>query len=59
MKTKDPIMLVHGLALKDTFFMKAWGKIDRLLRIQGYDVYKCNVDGFGTVEKDAVQLKNS
>ena len=58
MKTKYPIVLVHGLALKDTFFMKSWGKIDRLLRIQGYDVYKCNVDGFGTVENNASQLKS-
>ena len=49
MNTRYPIVLVHGLAMKDTFFMKSWGRIDRLLRIQGYTVYKSDVDGFGTV----------
>ena len=31
MKTRYPILLVHGLGIKDTFFMKSWGKIDRIL----------------------------
>ena len=57
MKTRYPIVLVHGLGMKDTFFMKSWGWIDRILRVQGYTVYKSNVDGFGTVESNAKQLK--
>ena len=57
MKTRYPIVLVHGLGMKDTFFMKSWGWIDRILRIQGYTVYKSNVDGFGTVKSNAAQLK--
>ena len=57
MKTRFPIVLVHGLGMKDTFFMKSWGWIDRILRVQGYTVYKSNVDGFGTVESNAAQLK--
>ena len=57
MKTRFPIVLVHGLGMKDTFFMKSWGWIDRILRVQGYTVYKSNVDGFGTVESNAKQLK--
>ncbi len=57
MKTKYPIVLVHGLAMKDTFFMKAWGRIDRILRSEGHTVYKSNVDGFGSVENNASQLK--
>ena len=57
MKTRFPIVLVHGLGMKDTFFMKSWGRIDRILRIQGYTVYKSNVDGFGTVKSNAAQLK--
>ena len=57
MKTKYPIVLVHGLAMKDTFFMKSWGKIDRILRVQGHTVYKSNVDAFGSVETNAYQLK--
>ena len=57
MKTRYPIVLVHGLAMRDTFFMKSWGSIDRILRIQGYDVYKSQVDAFGTVKTNAAQLK--
>ena len=57
MKTRYPIVLVHGLGMKDTFFMKSWGWIDRILRVQGYTAYKSNVDGFGTVESNAKQLK--
>lgn len=57
MNTRYPIVLVHGLGMKDTFFMKSWGRIDRILRIQGYTVYKSDVDGFGTVEGNAAQLK--
>ena len=57
MKTRYPIVLVHGLGMKDTFFMKSWGRIDRILRIQGYTVYKSDVDAFGTVAGNAAQLK--
>ena len=57
MNTRYPIILVHGLAMKDTFFLRSWGRIDRILRSQGYTVYKSNVDGFGTVEGNAAQLK--
>ena len=58
MKTKYPIVLVHGLAMKDTFFMKSFGRIDRILRIQGHTVYKSGVDAVGSVETNAAQLKN-
>lgn len=58
MNTRYPILLVHGLAMRDTFFMKSWGRIDRILRIQGYTVYKSGVDAFGTVRTNAQQLKD-
>ena len=58
MKTKYPIVLVHGLAMKDTFFMKSFGRIDRILRIPGHTVYKSDVDAVGSVETNAAQLKN-
>ena len=57
MQTRYPIVLVHGLGMKDTFFLKSWGRIDRMLRIQGYTVFKSNVDGFGSVEGNGAQLK--
>ncbi len=43
--------------MKDTFFMKSFGRIDRILRIQGYTVYKSDVDAVGSVETNATQLK--
>jgi triacylglycerol lipase len=57
MKTKYPIILVHGIALKDFKFLKSFGEIDRILRIQGYTVYKAKIDGFGSVLNNAMQLK--
>ena len=57
MKTKYPIVLVHGIALKDFRFLKSFGQIDRILRIQGYKVYKAQIDGFGSVINNANQLK--
>ena len=58
MKTKYPIVLVHGVALKDLKFIKSFGEIDRILRIQGHTVYKANIDGFGSISNNALQLKN-
>ena len=58
MNTRYPIVLVHGLAMKDTFFMKSFGRIDRILRIQGYTVYTSKIDAVGSVAGNAAQLKN-
>ena len=57
MNTRSPILLVHGLAMKDTFFMRSFGRIDRILRIQGYTVYTSKIDAVGSVESNAAQLK--
>lgn len=58
MKTKHPIVLVHGLAMKSLPFLRAFGRIDRILRIQGYTVYVSRIDGFGSIETNAQQLKD-
>ncbi|MDD6302410.1 MAG: hypothetical protein PUA56_03750 [Bacillales bacterium] len=57
METKYPIILVHGIAIKDLFFIKSFGQIDRILRIEGFKVYKSNVDSFGSIENNAEILK--
>ena len=49
MNTKYPILLVHGIAIKDFWFIKSFGEIDRILRIEGFKVYKSKVDSFGTI----------
>ena len=57
MKTRYPLLLVHGLGMKDNLFVRSFGRIDRILRIQGYQVYVSRVDSMGTVENNAAQLK--
>lgn len=57
MATKYPIVLVHGIMLKDFTFFKAFGKIEKVLQANGYNVYTSTTDGFGTIENNARQLK--
>ncbi len=58
MKTRYPLLLVHGFAMKDTFFMRSFGKIDRILRIQGHQVFTSKIDAVGNVETNAAQLRD-
>lgn len=57
LQTEYPILLVHGIALKDGRIIKAFGKIEKKLKEQGYCVYVGKHDGFGTIENNAAQLK--
>ena len=57
MATKYPIILAHGIALKDYKFFKAFGRIEKILRQNGYSVYTSTTDGFGSIENNAAQLK--
>lgn len=57
MKGKYPIILVHGIMIKDIKFFKAFGRIERRLRDEGYRVETSRTDGFGTVENNAAQLR--
>lgn len=57
MKTKYPLLLVHGLGMKDCLLWRSFGRIDRILRIQGYQVYTSDVDAMGSIENNAAQLK--
>lgn len=54
---KYPIVLVHGVVIKDFRFFRAFGRIEKSLRALGYRVYTADTDGFGTIESNAVQLK--
>jgi len=55
--TKYPIILVHGLAIKDYKSIKAFGKIEQTLIDAGYDAYTSKQDAFGSIENNAAQLK--
>ncbi|MBP5665650.1 MAG: hypothetical protein J6X87_05160 [Clostridia bacterium] len=57
MKTKYPVVLVHGAGIRDTFFLRSFGNIDKELRKLGYDVTVANTDAFGTVESNAEMLR--
>ena len=58
MASKYPIILAHGIVVKDLKFFKAFGRIEKILKSQGYEVYTSRTDGFGTIENNAEQLKN-
>ena len=56
-KTKYPIILVHGIGAKEARIMNAFGHIGEVLTNEGYSVYIADTDGFGTIEGNAEQLK--
>ena len=58
MKNKYPIILVHGVMIKDFRFFKAFGKIEKVLKDNDILVYTAKIDGLGTIENNAIQLKN-
>ena len=58
MKTKYPIVLVHGIMLKDVLFVKAFGKIEKRLKENGFSVHTADHDGMGSIENNARQLKS-
>ena len=57
MATKYPIVLAHGIILKDVKFFKAFGGIEKILQTEGHTVYASKTDGVGKIETNALQLK--
>lgn len=58
MKTPQyPVVLVHGMMVKDFPFWPAFRGITDFLRKQGVTVYATNQDGVGTIVTNAEQLK--
>ncbi len=55
--TKYPIILVHGIAAKQTKHLRAFGRIENELISAGYNAYVADIDGFGAIETNAEQLK--
>lgn len=56
-KTKYPVVLVHGMMVRDFSFWPAFRGITDFLRGQDVTVYASNQDGLGTVANNALQLK--
>ncbi len=58
MSARYPIILVHGIAIKDFKFLRSFGRIADVLEKDGNTVYTSRVDGFGTTETNAQILKD-
>ena len=56
-KTKYPIVLVHGMVLKDFKIYRAFRKIRDVLKQRNISVYVTTHDGIGTIENNALQIK--
>jgi triacylglycerol lipase len=55
---KYPVVLAHGIAMRDrgTTFVP-WGRIPRVLRENGVEIYFGNTDAWGSIESNAEMLK--
>ena len=48
---KYPLILVHGLGFRDkTFGINYWGRVPRLLAMEGVKVYFGKTDSWGSIE---------
>jgi triacylglycerol lipase len=55
--TKYPVVLVHGMMVKDFSLWPAFRGITDFLRKQNITVYTSNQDGLGTIANNAAQLR--
>ena len=55
--TKYPVVLVHGMLVKDFKLYKSFRKIRKHLKENNIKVYVTNQDGVGSIENNAYQLK--
>lgn len=58
-ETKYPIVLVHGTGCRDRDDRSCWGRIPQTLESQGARVYFGNQDAWGTIEENALTVKES
>ena len=56
-KTRYPIVMLHGAALREAKFFRYWGRIPRELERNGADVYYGDQQAWGTVENNAREVK--
>ncbi len=55
--TKYPVILVHGMMIRDFRFYRSFRIIEEYLRDKGVKVYISNQDAIGTVKNNAEQLR--
>ncbi len=54
--TRYPIVLVHGISLRDDNPIPYWGRVPDALRAAGYDVHLANHDAWASIEDNAASL---
>lgn len=57
MSTKYPVILVHGIVLKQMKIINAFGKISDQLMADGYNSFVAEIDAVGAIDTNAAQLK--
>lgn len=55
---KYPVLLVHGFGFRDGKRICYWGRVPKILEEKGCNVFFGNQDSSGTIENNAVFLKN-
>lgn len=58
LRTKFPILLVHGLGFRDRKQLNYWGRIPRVLQNKGAVIFYGNQDANGSIVTNAEYLKN-
>jgi triacylglycerol lipase len=54
--TRFPILLVHGIMMRDDYPISYWGRIPKALAAEGARVYLANNDAWGSIEDNADYL---
>lgn len=55
--TRYPILLVHGILMRDDYPLSYWGRIPKALAAEGARVYLANNDAWGSIEDNAEYLR--
>lgn len=55
--TKYPVVLVHGMVVKDFKYFRTFGRIRKILKKNNVKTYVTNQDGVGAIETNAQQIK--
>ena len=58
-KTKYPILMVHGMGFRDRKYLNYWGRIPKILKENGADIYYGHQDSNGSIETNAYVLKDT
>ena len=56
---KYPVLLVHGMCFRDWWFFSYFGRVPKLYKRMGADVYHGCQDSVGAYETNALQLKET